>query len=1088
MMPIRRLTARRWIEVAAVPAWIATWAAACAAAPAELAEEFRAAAAAQGKIALGEIAAFKDTYLADITIQTPQVGSDGSVAGTATFAGQDAPVLLQYVEKSSGGVGQWLLAWRLPTQNLDQLIPAVGTIAGQGVQMATPVVIFSRHRLTVSSASMAPAVREFYRDIYGSGDFSLSVQDGVNLATAVEVRAEILAGLQMLGPNIDNLVLEGVVLKNFDQETFRKAREQGRLMSTAAKDAELRAKLASGTLGGLPETFRIEDLALLVTGRPMAGVTFNMLVGSGSDQRRFDCRALFLGDAAGKGGQGGLSISARTDDEAPWRNALGIQGLELHSAALELRSENTGSGPPRMLVGVKGDMKLAAKLVSVAGGMTTRQGVPSVFFRGSVNSLTRDDLVAIANDLASAVHGGVDVRVVGVVLPDFDLREVEVLYAPAGGSEELGVPNGVGLKGQLYLFGSRAAEVDALVDVSSRRPRTSVKATVSEFQLGPIQLHEAKLDLLLAASTDSYFRASGGCDLLGNRVTAMADLNAKRSEVTMVGRLAGAFEVDVSCTNSVERPAWQFSAGFKNDFANSFQSKVSDDILAWARQAERDFAKANADLEQAKRDVQRIDTDIANARAQVKRDRATNEAALRRAEADLNRISTDIAKMRAQVKRERGQHLAAIDKAKRDVDGISRQINARRAAVKAQRVKDLAGVKADRDRAKAALDRAEAAFNKAVAAWKKAKGLDKIAKGIDKDAKGIDRDAKRLAYQAKAKVYDAVSAAVNAVPVDADPQIVVLFAAQKTAQAALGVANDALRKIHGTAPIDSDPRVAGLFVGRDTALAAVKVTEKAFELAHRAPVDADPRVAPLFVARDGALAALDASQFAVSATSDAVQWGAKATAAAASGRLLRVESARLSAGLSVFQQGGKMEMLVRLRVMDEPRNLHLTVDTADLASGNLFTLAGKELVPSQKPAARSAASAGQGRTSESSRNGSGLGSADRSRTRQEAARRQPGTGGYSQQWLRDVRALRRDLDATRNGPGWIKYLRLSELEQIAAARAAGRPQEGSDRLQEILATFEKTASDSQFSVINRKASFARILRILRNEAALERQR
>jgi hypothetical protein len=248
-------------------------------------------------------------------------------------------------------------------------------------------------------------------------------------------------------------------------------------------------------------------------------------------------------------------------------------------------------------------------------------------------------------------------------------------------------------------------------------------------------------------------------------------------------------------------------------------------------------------------------------------------------------------------------------------------------------------------RAKQAYDKAESAYRKAVAAWKKAKGLKKIAKGVDKDAKGVDRDAKKLAYRTKAKAYTTARAAINAVPVDADPKIVALLAAQKTAQAALNVANGGLRRIHGFAPIDSDPRLAGLFAARDSALAAVKTAQKAFEVAHRTPIDADPRVAPLFVARDGALAALEAAQLAVNSTGDAVQWGAKATAAATSGQLLRVDRARLSGGLSIFQQGGTMDLQVDLRLMNEPQSLRLAVDTNDLTNGNLFQLAANELIP-----------------------------------------------------------------------------------------------------------------------------------------------
>ncbi len=75
-----------------------------------------------------------------------------------------------------------------------------------------------------------------------------------------------------------------------------------------------------------------------------------------------------------------------------------------------------------MMIGVKADLELAAKRINVVGGITTRKGTPSVFLRGAVDSLTRDDLVVIANDLASAQRGHVDAAIVGTVLPDFALR------------------------------------------------------------------------------------------------------------------------------------------------------------------------------------------------------------------------------------------------------------------------------------------------------------------------------------------------------------------------------------------------------------------------------------------------------------------------------------------------------------------------------------------------------------------------------------------------------------------------------------------------------------------------------------------
>ncbi|MDZ4779053.1 MAG: hypothetical protein SGJ19_02230 [Planctomycetia bacterium] len=789
---------------------------------------------------------------------------------------------------------------------------------------------------------------------------------------------------------------------------------------------------------------------------------------------------------------------------------------------MALKNELSNGGPPRLQIGVQGDLKVANKRIGLAGGMAARKGPPSVFLKGSIDSLNRDDLVAMANDLAGAAHGGVESPVAAVLLPDFDLRQVTVNFAPAGGSEELGVESGVGLRGQLYLFDRRAAEVDGLVDVSSRTPKATVKATVAEFQLGPLTLHETELDILLAASADSHFLARGGCDLLGNRVAALANLSAQRSEVTMSGRIANAFDADVSVTSDVRNAEWMFSAGLKNDFHRTFQSRVSDDILAWAGQAEQDFAKANADLEQAQRDVRRIDADIAKARQQVERDREINESALRRAQTDLNKITRDIDAMRKVVKQERAQHLAGINKAQQDVSRISAQIGARRKAVAVQREKDLAGVKTARDRAKSDLNKAEATFQKAVAAWKKAKGLDKIAKGVDKDAKGIDRDVKKGVYQAAAGAYEAARTNLNKVPIDLDPQTVALAAQQQVAQAALGVAEDALKAIHGTAPIDADPRVATLFAARDTAKGAVSVAQAAFDAVHSVTPDADPRVASLFVSRDAALTALDVAKAAVGAMGDAVQWAAKATAAAASGQLLAVESARLMCGLSVFEQGGQMELLVVGRIMNEPLSLQLSVHTADLTNGNLFQLASQRLIPSQQTTATATASTRMtqrnvtsGRPNARTGDAAPTDQSVRSRTTSGRTASRPAASGNdravdetgqpagaangpstsppyvappapraARSLAAAVSELLAELKSSPQGAGWIKYLRLAQLEQLADGELFDVYDINSEPYTQFLKQFDATAANPEFKTISGMDAFIEVREMLQEKASL----
>ena len=47
------------------------------------------AAEKQGRLALGDFEAFRNTYLAEVTIQTPAFTAGGSISGTTTFAGRE---------------------------------------------------------------------------------------------------------------------------------------------------------------------------------------------------------------------------------------------------------------------------------------------------------------------------------------------------------------------------------------------------------------------------------------------------------------------------------------------------------------------------------------------------------------------------------------------------------------------------------------------------------------------------------------------------------------------------------------------------------------------------------------------------------------------------------------------------------------------------------------------------------------------------------------------------------------------------------------------------------------------------------------
>ena len=125
-------------------------------------EQLKAAVAQSGQLVLGELEAFRSTHLADVTIQGPKFALDGSITGTTTLGGKSSKVLMQFVPQNSG-IGKWMLAVKLPTQRLGDLLQAqAGGL--DGLQVSTPIMVFAKQRATIKVALLDPAVRAFYGD------------------------------------------------------------------------------------------------------------------------------------------------------------------------------------------------------------------------------------------------------------------------------------------------------------------------------------------------------------------------------------------------------------------------------------------------------------------------------------------------------------------------------------------------------------------------------------------------------------------------------------------------------------------------------------------------------------------------------------------------------------------------------------------------------------------------------------------------------------------------------------------------------------------------------------------------------------
>ena len=434
-------------------------------------DDLRKAAGESGEIVLGELEAFRSSHLADITIQGPKFAADGSVTGTTTMGGKSSKVLLQFVPQNSG-LGKWMLAIKLPTQRLGDLLQAQSG-GFDGIQISTPTLVFAKQSATLNVGSLAPAIRDFYGDSLAQTANEVKLEDGLNLLTVASAQGDIQAGAETLGLSIDEVALQGVLLKNFDSKMVKQAYANGTLARTLGKEAQLRARLTNGSLQGLPQEFVIRDLSLLVTGQPHVGLEFFMTVGAGDQQRDFRCQCLFIGDSKSK--SQGVSISATSDVDQPWRDAFGIHGMNMSNVLLEIRYERQQNGIPSTLIGLAGDLQFGRQLVSVTGGLQSRAGLTTAFLKGSINSLHRDDLVQLVNAMSKPGQPQIDAQ----VLPSFEIRDAAFTFAPSGGSDLLGIESGVGVKGELIIFDSPVGRADVLAD--SMKPLIRIEADVNEF-------------------------------------------------------------------------------------------------------------------------------------------------------------------------------------------------------------------------------------------------------------------------------------------------------------------------------------------------------------------------------------------------------------------------------------------------------------------------------------------------------------------------------------------------------------------------------------------------------------------------------
>lgn len=331
---------------------------------------------------------------------------------------------------------------------------------------------------------------------------------------------------------------------------------------------------------------------------------------------------------------------------AEWDNAFEVPGLNLNDVVLTLGAES-GAGGASLYVGVGAGIGIGQGEMRVAGLVGLGSTGWEVAFRGSIDSLTGDDVIDFANTLNRANDPSA-VQIPDGALGDIELREAFINFAPNGGNEELGIENGFGLGGSFYDDGKLLGSGEFIVDMA--KGVFEVGLEIPELDLGPVDLNDVVVDLRLSP-TDSHYRVGGTATLMGAHVFLEGFVS--RDNISLRGEAGINVQgLSASAEFIVDQSGVQFIASVSGDFINDAKSLATRDLRTAANAAQMLIDEAQDGVDFAQRGVDKLEAELQEAREE--------------AQEVVDEVKADIAKAKS-----------LVDKAKSSMDYWSRQRSSR---------------------------------------------------------------------------------------------------------------------------------------------------------------------------------------------------------------------------------------------------------------------------------------------------------------------------------------------------------------------------------------------------------------------------
>ncbi len=515
----------------------------------------------------------------------------------------------------------------------------------------------------LESGDMPDNVKAALAPLYdGAEDFTLELDEGFSLLGSVNMAKSgiIKASLDFLGAKSTVLQMKGVLsVTILDSMVEALSAPKTPTIKLAAVVPKFRPRL--GGLVELPADIQFSYVAELEKGgKPVLGMEGETEFSIGSQKMN-----IVLSNSINLGkGAPDFVVAATLFKGLPYKKAFGLSWLTIENYKMVFKLNASGT----LVVQFEGDTSIGDKAVTLGGGLsigTKTAGLPipqSLLIAiddgpDKVASLALKDILSIYNAMAKATGNPATVPLDKV--PD-------VAIAGTGKGKEFGPrielvmegggDDGFDIQGKLRILGSDVAVVDkAYVKTGDG---VEIRARVNKFRAGPITFPNGEAEIVVkleqVSNTKSKPRVlirSQGLSVFGSKQELDLALYLTQANFSAKQHFGDLFKFDFKAFAGFQKLVsykdlgnadFRLLASLSSDPGKWIQKSGKVEVQKYFKQLEPGFAVALKTLDDAKRKVDTLSTQIRRARDTVKRERQSAENAIKGAENEVNRLQGEI--------------------------------------------------------------------------------------------------------------------------------------------------------------------------------------------------------------------------------------------------------------------------------------------------------------------------------------------------------------------------------------------------------------------------------------------------------------